>query len=166
MSIIPEKLEIHTEPNPVLRKIAKNFDIKEITSEETQTFLKKFYDLMIVSDGVGIAAPQVGVSLQVCIVSEAGKNHQYLFNPEITWFSKDTIALNEGCLSVPNVYGMVTRPKAIHVKAYNEKGKKMKLKAKGWLSRVIQHEVDHLNGILFIDRADTLETNTTKSSTL
>ncbi len=164
--MFPTKLIIHTEPNPILRQKAMQIDVKKITSEETKTFLKDFFDLMIKSDGVGIAAPQVGVSLQVCIVSEAGKNHQYLFNPEITWFSKDTISLNEGCLSVPNVYGMVVRPKAIHVKAYNEKGEKIKLKAKGWLSRVIQHEVDHLNGILFIDRAEKLETTSKKSSAL
>lgn len=151
------KLKILVEPNKNLRKKSKIVLVDEIISNEFRVFLSDLYATMIAGDGVGIAGPQVGILKRVCFVSDSGKNPQVLINPEITWFSKESISLKEGCLSIPNVFGFVRRSKSIHAKAYDENGKIVKIKAKGWLSRVIQHEIDHLDGILFIDKADSLE---------
>lgn len=153
----PEKLEILTNPNPLLRRISEEVLLDEITTPEFQEYLKKLFDIMLEKDGIGIASPQVGIAKRIVIVSNNGKNHQFLINPEITWENKEKTPLLEGCLSVPSIFGMVVRPKGVHVKAYNEKGEKIKIQASGYLAKVIQHEIDHLQGILFIDRAEQLE---------
>lgn len=153
----PETLEILTNPNPLLRRISEEVTDEEIQSPEFKTYLKKLFDIMLEKDGIGIASPQVGVAKRIVIVSNNGKNHQFLINPEITWENKEKTPLLEGCLSVPSIFGMVTRPKTVHIKARNENGEKIKIQASGYLAKVIQHEIDHLNGILFIDRAEQLE---------
>lgn len=157
MNEFPKKLKIHTEPDSILRAESELFNTEKIKTSEFKIFCSLLLEKMKEAEGIGIAAPQVGVSIRVCIVSDNGKNPIFLINPEITWFSKEKISLPERCLSVPNVFGMVTRPKAVHVKGLNENGEKIKLKAKGWFSRVIQHEIDHLDGILFIDKADSID---------
>ncbi len=159
-------LDVLTNPNPQLRLTSEPVDVAEIGTSKFNSFLEKLYKTMLDDDGIGIAAPQVGVSKRICITSDAGEKPQILINPEVAWSSKDTISYQEGCLSVPNVFGPVTRPKAIHVKALNEKGEKVKIKAKGWFSRVTQHEIDHLDGILFIDKADYLEKNEQEKQSL
>lgn len=153
----PESLEILTNPNPLLRRESVPVDPAVLSTPEFKAFLERLFDIMLKTDGIGIAAPQVGVAEQICIISNNGKNHQVLINPNITWMSNDAIPLTEGCLSVPGIFGSVMRPKGVHIKALNEKGEKIKIQAKGWLSRVIQHELDHLDGVLFIDRAETIE---------
>jgi peptide deformylase len=103
--------------------------------------------------GLGLAAPQVGLSMQVAVINleEYDMPAFPLINPEITKFSSKKVKAEEGCLSIPGVYAMVERPEKIDVKTYSYEGKLLEFKADGMLARVIQHEVDHLHGILFID---------------
>ncbi|MAG11327.1 MAG: peptide deformylase [Parcubacteria group bacterium] len=168
MTIAPAKkgLTVLTDPNPQLRKVSEDVSVEELQTDEMKKFLSELYKTMLDDDGIGIAAPQVGVAKRICFISDVGKNPRVLINPEIAWSSKTMISMQEGCLSVPNVFGPVTRPKAVHIKALDENGKKLKIKAKGWLSRVTQHEIDHLDGILFVDKADYLEKNNDEKQSL
>jgi peptide deformylase len=106
---------------------------------------------MIQEDGIGIAAPQVGESIRLVIINQKDKP-LIMINPRIITKSIRTEIAEEGCLSVPGVFGMVKRAKKIKATALDASGKQYVLKAEGLLARVIQHEVDHLNGILFIDK--------------
>lgn len=111
--------------------------------------------------GIGIAAPQINVDLRIFIVTTGldnprNKNQKIvaMINPEILSFSDHTCVLEEGCLSLPNTFGNVRRPSKIKIKWQNVDGKWCEKKFEGWDARVIQHEYDHINGILFIDRMD------------
>ena len=124
---------------------------------------------MRAAPGVGLAGPQVNVPLRV-IVIEYGEDADQesngkppekklftLVNPEITRASTDTETATEGCLSIPGLIGDVERAASVTVKALNRRGQPVKIKARGWLARIFQHEVDHLNGVLFIDRAEKVQ---------
>ncbi len=158
-----KKVEILTEPSPILRRKAKraekvNDEVKKTIGEMTSALENSEIE------GLAIAAPQIGKSVRIILVrvneqrDEKGKVIQKAIpltayiNPEIVKFSKETIELEEGCLSCPNLYGPVIRPKKVRLEALNEKGKKIKINASGLLARIFQHEIDHLNGILFIDK--------------
>lgn len=136
--------------DPVLRKKAtvvenpKSPEIKELIADMIATMKK--------ASGIGLAAPQVGRSLRLFTVSVEGKIYVFI-NPEIRDFGDDKIPFEEGCLSVQKTWGPVIRPKKLTIKALNENGELVKIRAKGLLARVIQHEMDHLNGTLFIDKA-------------
>jgi peptide deformylase len=137
---------------PALKSPSPPVDVidKEILSlvEEMREALGKS------EHGIGLAAPQVGRNLRLFVISPemAAEAGQFVFiNPEITKFSKKKITDEEGCLSIPAVWGEVARAEKVTVKALNDKGEKFKLQAKGLLARLIQHEVDHLNGVLFTD---------------
>jgi len=143
-------LKIVKYPNKVLRKKAKkvsdfNAELKEIA--------ENMYKSMQNDKGVGLAGPQVSVDKQILVVENNGEYITYI-NPEITYFSKSTLSTEEGCLSLPGIFGYVTRAKKIHIKYKDVEGKTNKEKLKGLYSVILQHEVDHLNGILFIDRAE------------
>ncbi len=143
-------LKIVKYPNKVLHKKAKkvsdfNAELKEIA--------ENMYKSMQNDKGIGLAGPQVGVDKQILVVESNGEYTTYI-NPEITYFSKSTLSTEEGCLSLPGIFGYVTRAKKIHIKYKDVEGKTHKEKLKGLYSIVLQHEVDHLNGILFIDRAE------------
>jgi peptide deformylase len=114
---------------------------------------------------VGLAAPQIGIPLKISVIklkSKKSKNGNerpkipltILINPETIKASKETIKCEEGCLSIPGIWGEVERSKSVVVKALNEQGKQVKIKTSGLFARVLQHEIDHLNGILFTDKAD------------
>jgi len=114
--------------------------------------------------GVGLAAPQVGISERIIVVEYSEEDDDpeapasaatlyTLVNPEITRHSRNTVEGNEGCLSIPGYLGTVDRYEAVTVKALNHQGDPVKIKASGWLARVFQHEIDHLDGVLYIDRA-------------
>lgn len=105
--------------------------------------------------GIGLAAPQVGHSLRLFTANVEDKIYAFI-NPEIKDISTDKIPFEEGCLSVKNIWGPVVRPKKLTIKALDENGEPIKIRAKGLLARVIQHEMDHLNGVLFIDKAEKL----------
>jgi peptide deformylase len=162
-----EKIDIVQRDNPVLRQKALDFDFKQIPRKELKAILKKMtMGLNSQDDGVAIAAPQIGVSLRMFLVSnrvfEMIKKHEGLgdkifINPRIVKLSKEKKMSEEGCLSVRWLYGKVNRSIKATVEAYDENGKKFTMGASGLLAQVFQHEVDHLDGILFIDKAKDLE---------
>jgi peptide deformylase len=135
--------------NQTLRQ--KSLPVKKIDAE-VRSFISQMQDIMKQNDGIGLAAIQIGNPLRIVVCEVNDKMYSFI-NPEITKLSSKTSVLEEGCLSLPNFYGEVERPEKIIVKATNLEGKKIKLKAFGLLARVLQHEIDHLDGILFIDKA-------------
>ena len=148
-------LKIVQKNDPVLRKKAK--PVKDPKSSEIKTLIADMIATMKEANGIGLAAPQVGASFRIFTVGL--EDNIYVFiNPEVKDPSQDEISFEEGCLSVQKVWGPVIRPKKLTIKALNENGKSIKIRAKGLLARVIQHEMDHLDGKLFIDRAEKLFT--------
>lgn len=147
--------------NDILRKKAKKADP---TSKETiQTVNKMKKVLKEKEDGLALAAPQLGIALRIVVIAEYNNHDKnisipnlVMINPQIIDHSQDKAILEEGCLSVakPEIRGEVDRFKSIKVSYYDLKGNKNKLTAEGLLARIIQHELDHLNGIIFIDRAN------------
>jgi peptide deformylase len=101
--------------------------------------------------GIGLAAPQVGILKRFFICQPEGHKLWVFINPEITLTSEEQVAYEEGCLSIPGIWSDVVRPSQVQVQAFNEKGRPFRVDADGILARVIQHELDHLNGVLFID---------------
>ncbi len=108
------------------------------------------------AEGIGLSANQIGMNIKVFVAKVENKFYA-VFNPELVQLSKDQITLDEGCLSVPGVYGAVDRPEKVTLKGLDQNGKALKIKAWGLLARVFQHEMDHLNGKLFIDKAKLIE---------
>lgn len=144
---------IVTEPNPVLRKKAETVRADEIGSEKFQTLIDDMIETMYAASGIGIAAPQIGLSRRI-IIAETGEHKPVAFiNPEITSKSWGTVTSEEGCLSVPGLYGIVKRHKSVSAKALGRDGKPVLIKNKELLAIILQHEIDHLNGILFVDKA-------------
>lgn len=143
--------KIVQEGNPVLRKKAEA--VKDPTSSEIKRLVKDMIIAMKKANGIGLAAPQIGHSLRIFISNVEEKIYVFI-NPEIKDISTDKVPFEEGCLSVVNIWGPVVRPKKLTIKALDENGKPVKIRAKGLLARVIQHEIDHLNGTLFIDKAE------------
>jgi peptide deformylase len=155
------KLEIVKLPNPILRQ-----KMRPVTKFDGE--LQQLIDEMIVAmreaNGVGLAAPQVNRNLQLSVIETLSKyddneqeipNSRQLFviaNPEIVWHSRSMVDGVEGCLSIPGYVGEVERHEAIRVRAQDRHGKKIKLRLTGWTARIFQHEIDHLNGVLYIDR--------------
>ena len=148
-------------PNPILRKEAQY--IKIITSNEID-ISKRMIDIMLRAPGVGLAANQIGILKQIITIhinnEKKNKEKIYtLFNPKITLFSKKKIIMEEGCLSLPKQYADVERSEEIEVEYINEKNEKIIEKKEGFESRVLQHEIDHLHGKLFIGYLSSLKRN-------
>lgn len=144
-------------PEPILRR--KAHKVEKIDSD-LQTLIADMIETMQAAPGVGLAAPQVGVSSRVIVVEygdeedeEAPKKLFTLINPEISFPSEEKVVGIEGCLSVPGLLGEVDRYTNVIVRGKNRQGKPVKITAEGWLARVFQHEIDHLDGILYPDRA-------------
>lgn len=137
----------HYQKDDVLRKKSK---IVEKIDKRTEILIDDMIETMYHADGVGLAAPQVGI-LKRIIVVDIGEGVHVLINPEITIEAGEATDY-EGCLSVPGVKGQVTRPAEITVEGLNRDGKKIRMKASGLLARAICHEIDHLEGILFVDK--------------
>lgn len=150
-------LPIVTVPAPSLRHRSKEIERDFLSTAEFKELVENIIPTMYHDDGIGIAAPQVGQNIRLCIIGRQAvpdkKNDLILINPVFDKTSRKKESDLEGCLSVPKTYGKVTRYKDIQVKAWNEKGEEIKFEAHGYFARVIQHEVDHLDGILFIDKA-------------
>lgn len=144
-------MKVITIPNPILRAKAEPVSPSDITSQATQEFVHELITTMKDNRGIGIAAPQVGKSIQVITVDTAD-GPQAFFNPRVLWQSITTAVDEEGCLSVPNTYGLVKRSRSIIVNYHDSQGHRQKLRARGLFARVLCHEIDHLNGILFTDR--------------
>ena len=151
-------------PDPILRRKAKpitKFD------KELQTLIDNMIETMREAPGVGLAAPQINISQQLAVIEYAegeDEEEEYenapakpkklyvIINPEITKVSEEKVMGIEGCLSIPGLQGEVERYEAIQVKALNRHGSPVKLKVDGWMARIFQHEIDHLNGVLMFDR--------------
>jgi peptide deformylase len=138
--------------NPILRQKAK--PVRQITKAERQ-LIDDLLETMDAHEGVGLAAPQVGILQRIFVARWEGETF-VLVNPEIEWRSKETVAGMEGCLSIPGVQGKVVRHEKIRVRALNADGNPIVLQPEGWLARIFQHEIDHLDGILILDRTDEL----------
>ena len=162
-------LEIITLPNPILRRKAhKVIDF----GEEFRVLVENMIDTMRDAPGVGLAAPQVAASLRLIVVEygddEDEKVPKKLFvvaNPEIIEKSIETEIGVEGCLSVPGLIGEVERNLRVTIKGQNRTGKPIKIKAEGWLARIFQHEIDHLDGILYTDLTDKVWKPTSEDET-
>lgn len=133
-----------------LRRKTAEFDFKKSTPKEIRELIKKMREVMEKANGIGLAANQIDLDMRVFVAQVEGKFYA-IFNPEITKTSKETDVAVEGCLSVPQVMDEVIRPYRVTLKGFDRTGKKITIRAWGYLARVIQHEVDHLNGTLFID---------------
>ncbi len=133
----------------------KSVPVTKIDNEIKET-LKSMRRLMNLENGVGLAAPQVGLNQRFFIIELENKYYVFI-NPTILKYSTEVIDMEEGCLSVPDQSGVVSRPSELTLEAAGTNDKKFKLKATGALARIIQHENDHLDGILFIDRAKSLK---------
>lgn len=165
------------EPKAVLHKIAKEVPNKDIVSPRIQRIIHDMSDTLRASeDGIGIAAPQIGISLRIFLASEEalvidknvkhsvsnnaeGKKdqkewqHLVFINPQLLKSSRKKINNSEGCLSVPRTFGTVPRAEKVKVAAYDEHGKKFERGASGLFARLLQHELDHLDGHLFLEKA-------------
>lgn len=148
--------------NPVLRRVARALSVEEIRSDETKRLVQDLLETMEEYGGIGIAAPQVHESVQVAIIGFESDSSRYpgmgeqpllvLFNPRITVLDPTEQGFWEGCLSVPELRGLVYRPRKIRVDFQDFHGKAQSLEAEGFLATVFQHELDHLAGVLFVDR--------------
>lgn len=152
---MPHTLPILHEPDPVLRQKAAPIDLAQWDVTELRTLAEDMVLTMKKAPGVGLAAPQIGKSVRLIIVERTPKP-LILINPEIVKRSLRKQTLEEGCLSVPGAYGIIKRNKYVTVCAQTLDGKPFEIEAKGFLAQIFQHEIDHLNGTLYIDKAITL----------
>ncbi len=145
--------EVVTEGHPVLRKSSRT--VRAMT-DDMRALVDDMIETLHVSRGVGLAANQVGVDYRVIVVAGLAEDEsdQAYINPRITWRSPDEEYGEEGCLSFPNLWGTVSRHSAIRVTAQDIDMKKSSFLVKGYKARIFQHEIDHLNGIAFVDRAE------------
>ena len=148
-------------PDPILRQTSKK--IKKITSKEID-ISKKMIDLMLKAPGVGLAANQIGILKKIVTINLPNENNKKnkiytLFNPIITSYSKKKVIMEEGCLSIPKQFADIERPENITIEYLNEKNEKIKEKKQGYEARILQHEIDHLYGRLFIDYLSSLKRN-------
>jgi len=167
-----------------LRQKTAEFDFSKYAKKEIDALIKEMKKTMIENNGIGLSANQVGLNLRLFVaqipkevytdnphksdkisINPCDSKFYAIFNPEIIKFSENKSIMEEGCLSVPNVYGLVERPEKIILIGYDKNAKKIKIKAWGLLARVFQHEIDHLNGVLFIDKAKELYKVTSKQQT-
>jgi peptide deformylase len=154
-------LNIETLDNPILRKKARpvtKFD------DELQGLVDDMIETMRAANGVGLAGPQVNQPLRLTVIETLPENDEegneiegsreliVLINPEIVWESHSMVEGIEGCLSIPGWVGEVSRNESVRIRAQDRRGKKIRLKLKDWSARIAQHEIDHLNGVLYIDR--------------
>jgi peptide deformylase len=156
--------------DPVLRRKAKPLSAKEISSKEIRHLIEQMRETMREAPGVGLAAPQIGLSVQLAVVEDR-KEYQkdipaqslaererkpvpfhVIINPKIVSSSADVAEFYEGCLSIQHFSAVVSRAAGVRVECLNEKGKRKTIEAAGWYARILQHEIDHLRGTLYIDR--------------
>lgn len=157
-------------PTPSLRSVSAKISASELKTDTVQNFLQDMIPTMYFEEGIGLAAPQVAHNIRACIIGKKaippkakipGRTHPnradlILINPSYQVIGRKQQTETEGCLSVPGFYGKVARSRDLLVTAQIETGETIEFEAHGFFARVIQHEIDHLNGILFIDRAKDL----------
>ena len=167
------KLKIVQAGDPILRKQSRPLTKDEIRSPSIQLLIEWMRDTMREAPGVGLAAPQIGKSLQLAVIEDradyldrfsADELAQYqraavpfhvIINPKLTLLDKTSAKFFEGCLSVAGYQAIVDRALKVRVECLNERGEEVTIKAQGWYARILQHEIDHLNGTLYIDRMKT-----------
>ncbi|MDI1444736.1 peptide deformylase [Polyangium sp. 6x1] len=156
--------------NPVLRAVAAPVERDQIKSRDSRLLVKKMVEAMRQAPGVGLAAPQIGVGLQVIVLEDDHARMARLtkeqredrgrapfpltviFNPELRVIGEETATYFEGCLSVAGYMALVERHFSVEVTGFDEKGEPLRWEARGWPARILQHEVDHLRGMLYVDR--------------
>ncbi len=148
-------------PNPILRQ--KALRIKSVKDEDLKV-AKQMMDTMIYAAGAGLAANQIGILKQIVTVNIIDKKKKLikkyaLFNPKILSYSKNTVVMEEGCLSLPEQFAEIERPEGIKIEYINEKNKLISKNISGYEARVLQHEIDHLSGRLFVDYLSSLKRN-------
>jgi peptide deformylase len=150
--------EILKLPDPILKKVSK--PVEKITPE-ILALMDDMLETMYAAPGIGLAAVQIGAPKRLVVVDtvrdEAPKNPLYLINPELVWSSEELNEHEEGCLSIPEVFDKVKRPAQVRVRFLDRNGVEQEMHCDGLLATCIQHEIDHLNGVLFIDRLSRLK---------
>ncbi|KKR23991.1 MAG: Peptide deformylase [Candidatus Yanofskybacteria bacterium GW2011_GWD2_39_48] len=151
-------LDITKLPSKILKKTLKTVDPKDIKNNSYVELVSGMKEAMIRNNGVGLAANQVGKDFAIFVIdSNVAKTNnvpEIYFNPEITEYSRESDEIEEGCLSIPEYFVPIKRSKKVMLKFVDEEGKKRKIKARGFLARIYQHETDHLNGLAIKDRVD------------
>ena len=153
-------LSILMPPNPILR--AKTRKVDPTTIEQVRALLPAMFATMYAAPGIGLAAPQIGVGLRFAVIDLMPDNARapvVLINPEIIRVSEDWAVREEGCLSLPNQYADVSRPARVAVRHQDPEGVTHEIEAEGLLSACLQHEIDHLDGVLFVDHLSALKRN-------
>jgi peptide deformylase len=153
-------LPIHIVPDPVLRKVARA--ITPADMEEVRALIPAMFATMYEAPGIGLAAPQIGRLLRLVVIDLAPEKVPapiVLINPEVVATSEEMVTAEEGCLSVPEQYAEVTRPAWVKVRYLDEHGNKKEIEGEGLLAACLQHEIDHLNGVLFVDYLSALKRN-------
>ncbi|MEI7789804.1 MAG: peptide deformylase [Alphaproteobacteria bacterium] len=149
---------ILTAPDPRLQAVSTDVDA---VTDEIRTLVDDMAESMYAADGIGLAAIQIGVAKRVLVIDldqkDGKKNPVAYINPKVTWASDETAVFEEGCLSVPEIWDDVERPARIKAEYLDRNGKKQTLEADGLLATCLQHEMDHLNGVLFIDHLSRLK---------
>ena len=174
-------LKIIQTGDPVLRRIARSLSLDEIRSEWTTRLIEEMRDTMRAAPGVGLAAPQIGESIQLAVIEdridytrdvsseELAKRQRspidfhVIINPKISIIGDDTVDFFEGCLSVEGFVAKVSRATNVRVECVNERAEPIIINAQGWYARILQHEIDHLNGTLYIDRMQTRSFSTVEN---
>jgi len=153
-------LPILTAPDPALKRISE--PVKQVDAS-IRKLMDDMLETMYHAPGIGLAAPQVGVLKRVIVLDLAREGEEpqplRIANPEVVWVSDDDATYNEGCLSVPEHYADVVRPSACRVKYLDQDNKQQEIAAEGLLATCLQHEIDHLDGVLFIDHLTSLKRN-------
>jgi len=149
MAVLP----IRVLPDPILRQKSKR--INHIGSS-VQRLIGNMLETMHAAPGVGLAAPQVGILLRVIVIDIPGEEDRVLINPEIVRRTGERL-VDEGCLSIPDYVGQIKRAEVVTVKGLDQNGKKIRIKAEELLAQALEHEIDHLNGVLYIDQLDSMD---------
>jgi len=147
-------LSICTLPDPVLKQKAKR--VRTIDSSIKKLIADMLETLHAAPGRAGLAAPQIGVSLRISVINISGEDDIVIINPEIVKKSGERL-VTEGCLSVPGYFGEIKRAESVTVKGLNQDGKKIRIKAEGLLAQALEHEIDHLNGVIYIDHLESLD---------
>ena len=165
-------LEIVQTGNPVLRRVGRELTVEEIKSSAIQKLIGSMRETMRAAPGVGLAAPQIGESIQLAVIEDRAEYIQnvsagqlkerhrsviefhVIINPKITLLADSSAEFFEGCLSIDGYQAVVRRAYRVRVECLNERAEPITIDAEGWYARILQHEIDHLNGKLYIDRMD------------
>mgnify|MGYP001198714407 FL=1 len=156
--------------NPVLREVAEDFSVEEIKSTETKDLLEDMWDSLEAAGGIGLAAPQIGISKQLAIIKLSSESDRYpdmedsetyvIFNPKISVIDDNEQGFWEGCLSIPGLRGYVERPRKIRVDFLDENAAHKSIEIENFLATVFQHEIDHLYGTLYVEKMKDITTLT------